>query len=252
MKYSIEHFPLMIPGAPSSDGVLELRMPYDQTLLATFDSADAGAVELALNNAHALFRDRGAWLPAKERIEILQRLMRIMQDQTEQLAQEAAAEGGKPLLDSRVEVARAIDGVQICIDTLRTQTGHMIPMGVNAASTHRLAYTIQEPIGIVVAVSAFNHPLNLIVHQVAPAVAAGCPVIVKPAGDTPRSCMRFVNMFHEAGLPSNWCQALVTLDLGVAEKLVTDPRIGFFSFIGSARVGWTLRNKLAPRCALRA
>jgi acyl-CoA reductase-like NAD-dependent aldehyde dehydrogenase len=252
MKNSVEHFPLMIPGAPSSDGVLELRAPYDQTLLATFDSADADAVDLALNNAHALFADRDSWLPVKERIEILQRLMQIMQDQSEQLAQEAAAEGGKPLLDSRVEVARAINGVQICIDSLRTQTGNMIPMGVNAASAHRLAYTTHEPIGVVVAVSAFNHPLNLIVHQVAPAVATGCPVIVKPAGDTPRSCMRFVNMLHEAGLPQDWCQALVTLDLAVAEKLVTDPRIGFFSFIGSARVGWMLRNKLAPgvRCAL--
>jgi acyl-CoA reductase-like NAD-dependent aldehyde dehydrogenase len=125
-------------------------------------------------------------------------------------------------------------------------------MGVNTASAHRLAYTTHEPIGVVVAVSAFNHPLNLIVHQVAPAVATGCPVIVKPAHDTPRSCMRFVNMLYEAGLPQGWCQALVTLDLAVAEKLVTDPRIGFFSFIGSARVGWMLRNKLAPgvRCAL--
>ena len=178
--------------------------------------------------------------------------MHLMQDQAELLAQEAAAEGGKPLLDSRVEVARAIDGVQICIDTLRTHTGCMIPMGVNAASANRLAYTTTEPIGVVIAVSAFNHPLKLIVHQVAPAVATGCPVIVKPAGDTPRPCMRFVNMIHKAGLPLDWCQALVTLDLGVAEKLVTDPRIGFFSFIGSARVGWMLRNKLAHgvRCAL--
>lgn len=252
MSDSVEHFPLLIAGVPSSDGILELHAPYDQTLLATLDSADAGAVELALSNAHALFRNRDSWIPAPERIEILKRLIHLMQNQAELLAQEAAAEGGKPLKDSRVEVARAIDGVQICIDTLRTHQGRMIPMGVNAASAHRLAYTTHEPIGIVVAVSAFNHPLNLIVHQVAPAVATGCPVIVKPAHDTPCSCMRFVNMLFEAGLPQGWCQALVTLDLAVAEKLVTDPRIGFFSFIGSARVGWMLRNKLAPgvRCAL--
>ncbi|RLA22534.1 MAG: aldehyde dehydrogenase, partial [Gammaproteobacteria bacterium] len=106
--------------------------------------------------------------------------------------------------------------------------------------------------GVVVAVSAFNHPLNLIVHQVTPAVATGCPVIVKPAGDTPLSCLRFVQLLHEAGLPPAWCQAIVTDSNATAEALVTDKRVGFFSFIGSARIGWMLRSKLAPgtRCAL--
>ena len=102
------------------------------------------------------------------------------------------------------------------------------------------------------AVSAFNHPLNLIVHQVAPAIASGCPVIVKPAEDTPLSCFRFVEILREAGLPDEYCQAVMTSDLDVASKLVTDPRVGFFSFIGSAKVGWMLRSQLAPgaRCAL--
>ncbi|MEO0997771.1 MAG: aldehyde dehydrogenase family protein, partial [Pseudomonadota bacterium] len=103
-----------------------------------------------------------------------------------------------------------------------------------------------EPIGVVVAVSAFNHPLNLIVHQVAAAVAAGCPVIVKPAEDTPLSCFAFVGLLHEAGLPVDFAQALVTDSLQAAERLVTDARVGFFSFIGSAKVGWMLRSKLAP------
>ena len=116
----------------------------------------------------------------------------------------------------------------------------------------RTAFTQKEPIGVVVAVSAFNHPLNLIVHQVGPAVATGCPVIVKPAADTPLSCLRFVEILREAGLPDAWCQVLVADDRETAEKLVTDSRVGFFSFIGSAKVGWMLRSKLAPgaRCAL--
>jgi acyl-CoA reductase-like NAD-dependent aldehyde dehydrogenase len=90
------------------------------------------------------------------------------------------------------------------------------------------------------------------VHQVGPAIAAGCPVIIKPAEDTPLSCMRFISILREAGLPDEWCQACVVDDLGVAEQLVTDSRVGFFSFIGSAKVGWMLRSKLAPgaRCAL--
>ena len=100
--------------------------------------------------------------------------------------------------------------------------------------------------------SAFNHPLNLIVHQVAAAVAAGCPVIVKPSEDTPISCFNFVEILWQAGLPPEWCQACVPESIEVSEKLVVDQRVGFFSFIGSARVGWMLRSKLTPgaRCAL--
>ncbi len=149
-------------------------------------------------------------------------------------------------------MARAIDGVHNCAELLRSEGGHVIPMNVNAASANRVAFTQREPIGVVVAVSAFNHPLNLIVHQVGPAIAAGCPVIVKPAGDTPLSCMRFVRLLREAGLPAEWCQALVTESNEVSSALACDARVGFFSFIGSARVGWMLRSKLAPgaRCAL--
>jgi acyl-CoA reductase-like NAD-dependent aldehyde dehydrogenase len=112
--------------------------------------------------------------------------------------------------------------------------------------------TTHEPIGVVVAVSAFNHPLNLIVHQVAPAVATGCPCIVKPAEVTALSCLRFVQILREAGLPEEWCQVAVTDGRNVSQKLVTDERVGFFSFIGSAKVGWMLRANLAAgtRCAL--
>ena len=103
-----------------------------------------------------------------------------------------------------------------------------------------------------VAFSAFNHPLNLIVHQVGPAVAAGCPVIVKPAKAAPLSCWRFVGILREAGLPAEWCQALLTGDEELNRRLAGDRRVGFFSFIGSSRVGWMLRSQLAPgtRCSL--
>ena len=162
-----------------------------------------------------------------------------------------ANEGGKPLIDARVEVARAIDGVELCIKELSHLTGREVPMGLTPAAAGKLAFTTREPIGPVVAVSAFNHPLNLIVHQVAPAVAVGCPVLVKPADDTPLCCEAFVALLYEAGLPEDWCR-FVPCELDVAEKLVTDPRVAFFSFIGSAKVGWMLRSKLAngTRCAL--
>ena len=246
------HFPLKVCGARSSGGTLEVRAPFDDAPIATVETADADAVEQALDHAYRLFRDRDRWLTAAVRIEILDRAAQIMAQRAEELAREAAREGGKPLIDSRVEVARAIDGLRLCVQVLRTEAGLVIPMQVNAASLNRVAFTQREPIGVVVAISAFNHPLNLIVHQAGPAIAAGCPVIVKPAEATPLSCFRFLDILHEAGLPEGWMQVLTVRDLALAEALATDPRVGFFSFIGSARVGWMLRGKLAPgtRCAL--
>ena len=102
------------------------------------------------------------------------------------------------------------------------------------------------------AISAFNHPLNLIIHQIAPAIAVGCPVIVKPAATTPISCIEIVKLFWEAGLDERWCQTLITEDNALAEAFATDRRVAFLSFIGSAKVGWYLKSKLPPgtRCAL--
>ncbi len=252
MMQKLEHYPHMIDGQVTAAGALEVLAPFDRQPIATIDLVDAAGVEQALRVARELFEDRARWLPMSERIAILKKAAHLMAQRAETLALEAAREGGKPLADSRVEVARAIDGMQICIETLRTGAGEEIPMGANAASQGRLAFTHREPIGVVVAVSAFNHPLNLIVHQVGPAVATGCPVIVKPAEDTPLSCMRFIEILREAGLPHGWAQALLTTDHEVAGRLVNDPRVDFFSFIGSARVGWMLRSQLAAgtRCAL--
>ena len=220
--------------------------PVGSVALNTWEDIDE-----MLAKARDLHLDRDGWLPAFKRIEILKETACLMSDRAEGLALFIASEGGKPLVDARVEVARAIDVVGLCIHEGRQMTGREIPMDLTAAGAGRIAFTQREPIGVVVAASAFNHPLNLIVHQVAPAVATGCPVIVKPAMDTPLSCKAFVDMLHEAGLPADWCQ-MVVCNNDVAEKMITDPRVAFFSFIGSARVGWMLRSKLAPgtRCAL--
>ncbi len=245
-------FPFLVANAKPEKDRLTVTAPWDQSKICDVPVAGSSAVEIALSNAHKIFRDRDCWLTPDKRIEILDKTAEIMQSRFEELSIEAAREGGKPLVDSRVEVARAIDGVKNCVECVRTEAGREIPMGLNAASQNRLAFTRKEPIGVVVAVSAFNHPLNLIVHQVGPAVACGCPVIVKPAEDTPLSCFRFVKILHEAGLPIEYCQALVVNELSVAEQLVCDQRVGFFTFIGSGKVGWMLRSKLAPgvRCAL--
>ncbi len=247
-----EHFPLMVPGARAADTRAEVRSPWDGSLLATVEQVDRAGAERALATAHALFRDRDAWLPAARRIEILRRAAVIIAERRDALALEAAREGGKPLMDSRIEADRAVDSIRLCAEHLRLGHGTEVPMGRTAASAGRLALTHHEPIGPVLAFSAFNHPLNLIAHQVGPAVAAGCPVIVKPAKATPLSCFRLVRILREAGLPAEWCQPLVTADQDLAREMVADPRVGFFSFIGSGGVGWQLRSILAPgtRCSL--
>jgi acyl-CoA reductase-like NAD-dependent aldehyde dehydrogenase len=225
---------------------IEVRALYEGQRIRTIEASGAEAVEAVLATAWGLFRDRDAWLPSAAIALVLRETARRMQEQAADLTRE----GGKPLVDSRVEVARAIDGVLHCAELLRSEAGKVVPMGLNGASTGRIAFTQHEPIGVVVAVSAFNHPLNLIVRQVAP--AAGCPVIVKPATDTPLFCLRFFSILHEAGLPPGWCQALVIASRALSQQLVTDPRVGFFSFIVSAAVGWSLRSSLTPgmRCAL--
>lgn len=247
------HFTLMIPSvAARQRAQIDVTNPYNDQLIATVDLADSATVDTALQTAHDLFTDRTKWLSVPQRLSILEKSLSLMQQQADELGKGAAEEGGKPLVDSKVEMARCIDSIRQCIDTLRHQTSPSVPMGVNAASQHRLTMLHKEPIGVVVAISAFNHPLNLIAHQVGPAIAAGCPVIVKPAENTPLSCFRLVDIFHQAGLPAKWCQALLTENHQTAEKLATDPRVAFLSFIGSAKVGWYLRSKLAAgtRCAL--
>ncbi len=230
---------------------LKITSPFDGKIVGELPLQGPADVEKALSNAHALANKKESALPARKRIEILEETARIVEENSESFALEAAREGGKPLLDSQVELDRAIQGIKASIEGISQLTGREIPMRLSPSSANRMAYTFREPIGVVAAVSAFNHPFNLIVHQVIPAIAVGCPVIIKPSLTTPLSCMNLVNSLYKAGLPENWCQVLIC-ENEVSEKLVTDPRVDFFSFVGSARVGWALRSKLSPgtRCTL--
>jgi acyl-CoA reductase-like NAD-dependent aldehyde dehydrogenase len=232
--------------------VIQVVQAFDRTPIAELKSDDTAALDRKIETARRLYCDRGAWLKPHRRIEVLRKLAGLMEGRREHLGRQIAREGGKPLADALIEVDRAIDGVGSAADELRVMAGREIPMGLTPASTDRRAFTILEPIGVVAAISAFNHPLNLIVHQVVPAIAVGCPVIVKPAPATPLSCIDFVALLHEAGLPPEWCQVFLPETDELAETFATEPRIAFLSFIGSSRVGWHLRSKLPPgtRCAL--
>ncbi|MDH3327219.1 MAG: aldehyde dehydrogenase family protein [Gammaproteobacteria bacterium] len=240
------HYSLQSAKPFSGLSSINIVAPFDESIIASADVANAEAIESALEIAHKMYQDKTGWLSKTKRIETLQKTATLMEADIEYLTIEAAREGGKPYIDSKVEVIRAIDSIRTCADVLRNNAGQEIPMRVNPASENHLAITTHEPIGVVVAVSAFNHPLNLIAHQVGPAVAAGCPVIVKPTQDTPLSCFRLVEYLYQAGLPKQWCQSMLITDRDLATKLVTDSRVSFFSFIGSAKVGWMLNSKLTP------
>jgi len=230
---------------------LQVKNAYDRTVLKEYDYLDEEKAFEILETAHSAYEDRDGWLSGAERIEVLTKLAKAIESNREVLAKQAAREGGKPLRDSRVEIGRAVIGVRAAAQGVTRLTGHEVPMNIDSRSEARWAVTYREPRGVVLAISAFNHPFNLLIHQVVTAVAAGCPVVVKPATATPMSCESLVEMLHEAGLPEKWCQ-MILVENEVTAKLVADRRVAFMSFIGSSRVGWMLRSKLAPgaSCAL--
>lgn len=230
---------------------LKVYSPFDNSLINELPLQRENEVESYLAIAYQLHKKNPQGLPAYQRIEILEKTAEILSKKSGELIKTAVLEGGKPYQDTKVEILRAINGVKLAAQSIGQLYGEEVPMGLTAASTNRMAFTTKESIGVVVAISAFNHPINLIVHQVATAVAAGCPVIVKPALTTPLSCIAFVDILKQAGLPEGWAQVIICSDEH-AEKIATDKRVGYLTFIGSAKVGWYLRSKIAhgTRCAM--
>ncbi len=246
------HYKIKVPHANASDTVLSVTSPYNGSVIGTVETINQAGAEQALINASSLFNNKKGWLSADQRITILKKTAVLMQERFDDLVNIAVAEGGKPLLDTRVEMKRAIDGVLNCVELIRNEHGTEIPMQINPASANRVAFTRKTPRGVVLAFSAFNHPINLIVHQIMPAVATGCPVIIKPASDTALSAFALCELLKEAGLPKGWCQPIAVENLDIASSMAADSRVDFFSFIGSARVGWMLKSRLSTgtHCAL--
>ncbi|MCP3660330.1 MAG: aldehyde dehydrogenase family protein [Bacteroidetes bacterium] len=222
---------------------IEVSNPYDNYIIGTLDYMDYDKISNKLENAHKLFLDKRKWLKPYHRITILENFLSLLKLNKLEIVRQAVIEGGKPFVDSKIEIERAINGVQIAINTIPNLMGRQIPMEINSISEHRVAYTYRDPIGVIFAISAFNHPVNLIIHQVITALASNCPIIIKPASKTPFSCIKILELLEEAGLPEFWCQlALCTNE--VTSKIIGDSRISYMSFIGSADVGWKLRSLL--------
>ena len=224
---------------------IDVTSPFDGSVVGKVPYGSVAEVESALELARNTFDDHKNALPTYKRVEILENVVKIMSSQIDELTKLCASEGGKPWVDSQVEVHRAINGVKLAIEALGAREGKQIAMGHTASSANRMAYTFKEPIGVVAAISAFNHPLNLAIHQVIPAIAVGCSVVIKPATQTPMSAIRVVEILEEAGLPKGWAQAVVC-DREGGELLATSAKVNALTFIGSGKVGWYLNSKVAP------
>jgi len=222
---------------------LEVASPYDGSLVARVAKAGAEEARAAVDAAERAMLDP---LPAHKRAEILVRVAGALGKRADEAARQITAEAGKPLKAARVEVARAMSTYTMAAVEARTLAGEMVPMDASQAGEGKLAFTQRVPIGVVGAISPFNFPLNLVAHKIAPALAAGCAVVLKPASQTPLSALLLAELEHEAGLPPGWLNVLVGPASEIGDVLVEDERVTLITFTGSAGVGWKLRER-APR-----
>jgi acyl-CoA reductase-like NAD-dependent aldehyde dehydrogenase len=222
---------------------IEVASPYDGATVARVAKAGSVEARAAVDAAERAMRDP---LPAHKRAEILVRVAGALGKRADEAARLIAAEAGKPLKAARVEVARAMSTYTMSAVEARKLAGEMVPMDASQAGEGKLAFTQRLPIGVVGAISPFNFPLNLVAHKIAPALAAGCAVVLKPASQTPLSALLLAELEHDAGLPPGWLNVLVGPASEIGDVLVEDERVRLITFTGSAGVGWALRER-APR-----
>ena len=236
----------------SNPTYVDLYSPWDLKKIGEIECIRKKDVDQIINVASKAFLDKKKYLQKVDRLNILNNCKEKLEKNSKKFSDLIALEGGKPLKDSKIEVNRAINGIELCIEALKKSHGTEIPMNLNAASANKIAFTRKFPIGPILAISAFNHPLNLIVHQVGPAIAAGCPIIIKPSLDTPATCYEFLRLLFKSGLPKEFCQMINIKDHLITKEIISDLRISFFSFIGSSDIGWKLKSMLPPgaKCAM--
>lgn len=225
--------------------VITVRSPYDDSVLGEIPAQTSADVDRAVAIAKAVLHDNP--LPLWKRAEILDRAAVRLAERCEEFAQIIAKEAAKPIRTARVEAERASGTFRFAAAEARKLSGEMIPLDAMAAGEGKLGFTLRVPIGVVGAIAPFNFPLNLVVHKVAPAIAAGCPVVLKPASQTPFSSITLARMLiDECGLPAGYLQVVTGGGSTVGNAIVDHPDIALITFTGSPEVGWGIRAR-APR-----
>ena len=222
---------------------IDVRSPYSGDVVGRVPKAGADETRKAIDAAVEAMRDP---LPAHKRAEILVKVAGYLGRRHEEAAETICAEAGKPLKTARVEASRAMSTYTMAAVQARTLAGDVVPMDASQAGEGKLAFTLRVPIGVVGAISPFNFPLNLVAHKIAPALAAGCAVVLKPATATPLSALLLAELEQEAGLPPGWLNVVAGSSAEIGDVLVGDERVAALTFTGSGDVGWKLKER-APR-----
>jgi acyl-CoA reductase-like NAD-dependent aldehyde dehydrogenase len=225
-------------------GWLEVRSPYSGELVARVAKAGKEEARRAVDAAARAMRDP---LPAWQRADILDRAAELIKERNEELARAISAEAGKPMKYARIEAARAVNTHSLSAGEARRLSGEAVPITGTQGGHGHIAWTVRVPIGVIGAITPFNFPFNLVAHKLAPALAAGCAVVLKPASQTPVSALRLAAILEEAGLPAGWLSVLPGPASEVAEVLIEDERVRMITFTGSSEVGWSIRSRAAKK-----
>jgi acyl-CoA reductase-like NAD-dependent aldehyde dehydrogenase len=219
---------------------LEITSPYDARPVGTTSWASPEQVEDAVAAVDAL-RAEAAALPIHVRADALAHVSRVISERADELAELITAENGKPMLWSRAEVGRAVSVFRLAAEEARRWSGQAMRLDTDKAAAGRLAYIRRVPKGPVLAISPFNFPLNLVAHKVAPAIAVGAPLVLKPAPKTPLSALVLAEIVAETDLPAGMLN-VVNVQNDQAAGLVADERLPVISFTGSGPVGWSIQK----------
>ncbi|MCA9603903.1 MAG: aldehyde dehydrogenase family protein, partial [Myxococcales bacterium] len=235
-------YPLYLGGAPILDGpTLDVEDKWTGDVGTRVTIADRAVVDRAIEMA---VRARGAMRRLKpfERQQILQHCVSRFEARKDELAHALCVEAGKPIRDARGEVTRLVDTFRVAAEEATRIGGEVIPMEISARAKGYRGMTQHVPIGACAFISPFNFPLNLVAHKVAPAIAAGCPFVLKPASHTPIGALIIAEVLAETNVPEGAFSVLpATRD--AADLLVTDERLALLSFTGSPAVGWDMKTR---------
>jgi acyl-CoA reductase-like NAD-dependent aldehyde dehydrogenase len=223
----------------------QVSSPFDGGRLGDVPLLGQAEVDRAVVAARSALHDQP--LAPWQRADILDRAAHLLRERQEEFAQIIAHEAAKPIKTARVEADRAAGTFTFAAVEARKLAGEVIPIAAAPGGDTKVAYTMRVPIGVVGAISPFNFPLNLVAHKIAPAIAAGCPVVLKPAGQTPFSAIALAWMLiEECGLPASYLSVVTGPGSKVGNALVDHPDVALITFTGSPEVGWGIKAQ-APR-----
>lgn len=229
----------------SSDRALEIRNPWNDEVVGVTSFASEDDLEHAIRAAEDAFETMRV-MPAYERAAALDKLADLLEARGEEVAELIAREAAKPLRDSRVEVMRGVFTIRVAAEEAKRIGGEMIPLDLLPSSKGRFGVTRKVPIGPIAAISPFNFPLNLALHKVAPAIASGNTVVLKPPTHDPLTMLTFAEMIDEVGLPRG-AVSIMPMDRQTGDRLVTDDRFKLLSFTGSPDVGWEMKKRAGKK-----